>query len=127
MLSAAILLGTLRGKIIVVNYDISTLIISGPSEVEIARENEVKRGITEAVSKALKAVQKENINTEDRAVYRSVTIQFWFKQYFICILIQNLQTYQYIVTYILGTQMGFRRKSIDFCESVSHTSNVILQ
>ena len=38
--------------------------------------------------------------------------------YFICILIQNLQTYQYIVTYILGTQMGFRRKLIDFCESV---------
>ena len=76
VLSAAILLGALRGMIIVVNYDLSVLIISGPSEVEIARENEVKRGITEAVSKALKAVQKENINTEDRAVYRSVTIQF---------------------------------------------------
>ena len=49
-----------------------------------------------------------------------MTLDVWFKQYFICILIQNLQTYQYIVTYILGTQMGLRRKSIDFCESVSH-------
>ena len=31
----------------------------------------------------------------------------------ICILIQNLQTYQYIVTYILGTQMEFRRNTYD--------------
>lgn len=33
----------------------------------------MKRGITGAVSKALKAVQKENINTEDRAVYSTET------------------------------------------------------
>ena len=42
--------------------------------MEVAKANEIKRGITEAVSKALKAVQKENINTEDRAVYRSVCL-----------------------------------------------------
>ena len=42
--------------------------------MEVAKGNEIKRGITDAVSKALKAVQKENINTEDRAVYRSVFV-----------------------------------------------------
>ena len=42
--------------------------------MEVAKANEIKRGITDAVSKALKAVQKENINTEDRAVYRSVFV-----------------------------------------------------
>ena len=47
-----------------------SVFIQGPSQEEVTKENKVKRGITGAVSKALKAVQKENINTEDRAVYR---------------------------------------------------------
>lgn len=43
---------------------------SGPSELEIARENELKIAITQELSKALKTVQKENVDTDDLAVYR---------------------------------------------------------
>jgi len=40
------------------------------SDVEIARENELKITISQEVSKALKTVQKENVDTDDLAVYR---------------------------------------------------------
>ncbi|XP_052821358.1 uncharacterized protein LOC128246875 isoform X2 [Mya arenaria] len=45
----------------------------GPSEVEIAQENEVKIGITQEFAQALKTVQKENIGTADQAVYSTDT------------------------------------------------------
>ncbi|KAH3822399.1 uncharacterized protein LOC127831796 isoform X1 [Dreissena polymorpha] len=45
----------------------------GPSEVEIAKENDVKIAITQEFSKALKTVQKESIGTEDQAVYSTDT------------------------------------------------------
>ena len=50
------------------------LLLLGPSEVEIARENEVKIAIIQEFSKALKTVQAESIGTADQAVYRSVML-----------------------------------------------------
>ncbi|XP_045162784.2 uncharacterized protein LOC123527417 isoform X3 [Mercenaria mercenaria] len=45
----------------------------GTVEVEVARENEVKIGITQELSTALKMVQKENVGTEDQTVYSTDT------------------------------------------------------
>lgn len=54
------------------NSDILTFLstFEGPSELEIAHQNELKIGITNELSKALKAVQRENVDTDDLAVYR---------------------------------------------------------
>ena len=46
------------------------------TEVEIAKENEVKIGITQELSAALKLVQKENIDTHDHAVYRYILYKY---------------------------------------------------
>ena len=42
--------------------------------MEVAKENEIKISITTELSKALKDVQKENIGTEDHAVYRYILL-----------------------------------------------------